>query len=245
MESSLVRIKKELKKFISSREIAEATGKEHRNVMADIRTMCNDMDVEIHSANISVEFNTEEVIVVSSVYEVDLGHAKRPAKEFLLNEMAAELLATGYDVKRRYKVLQLIKKLKHAMEKKIAIPDFTNPAEAARAWASEFEAKSIAENKVKELTPKAEVYERISEAENILPLNKVAKSIGIGRNTLMEKLRKDKILMENNNPYQRYINDGYFVVKIKPLSMGGAEVNYAQTFVTGRGLVWLANQVKN
>jgi phage regulator Rha-like protein len=107
----------ESKKFISSREIAEATGKTPYNVMVDVRNMCEDAEIEITLIENSIEVNTEEVIVFVHEIEIEIGNgAKRKSKEYLLNEMAAELLATGYDVKRRLKVLQLIKKLKEAIE---------------------------------------------------------------------------------------------------------------------------------
>lgn len=50
-------------------------------------------------------------------------------------------------------------------------------------------------------------------------------------------LRDKNILRTNNTPYQTYIDQGYFVVKITPNLMMG---NYAQTYVTGKGLTWLS-----
>jgi phage regulator Rha-like protein len=105
------------RKFISSREIAEATGKEHQNVMKDIRNMCEQAEISISEKTLITE--TEEVVVISHEYTSDLGSGRtRKYHEYLLNEMAAETLALGYDVKRRIKVLQLIKKLKGIIENK-------------------------------------------------------------------------------------------------------------------------------
>lgn len=131
--------------------------------------------------------------------------------------------------------------------KQISIPDFNNPAIAARAWADEYEKRQLAEKQIielirdnKELAPKAEVFEKISNSDNLLTLNDAAKSFGIGRNTLMKVLREKAILRKNNTPYQKYIDSGYFVVKVKPIKIGGSDTNYVQTFVTGKGLTWLA-----
>lgn len=77
----------------------------------------------------------------------DLGHAKRKAKEYLLNEMAAEVLNLGYDVKRRLKVLQLFKKMREALKEQRALPDFKDPIAAAREWADAMEQKQLEESK--------------------------------------------------------------------------------------------------
>lgn len=84
---------------------------------------------------------------------------------------------------------------------------------ALKALVASEEAKQLAETKVKELEPKAEVYDSISNAANLLSMNDAAKA------------------------YQTYIDQGYFVVKITPNLMMG---NYAQTYVTGKGLTWLS-----
>ena len=43
-------------KSMSSREIAELTGKEHRNVMSDIRKMLDDLNLD--AANFSATYKT-------------------------------------------------------------------------------------------------------------------------------------------------------------------------------------------
>ena len=45
--------------------------------------------------------------------------------------------------------------------------------------------------------------------------------------------------MSNNRPYQRFIDAGYFVVKEKPIQMGGQVINKPQTYVTAKGVSWL------
>lgn len=128
------------------------------------------------------------------------------------------------EVEKRYKTM-------------IILPNFNNPAEAARAWASEYDAKQLAENKIKELAPKANVYDEICNSESLLSMNEASKIIGIGRNTLMAKMRELKILQLNNNPYQEYIDRGYFVVKLSYIS--NLQANLSTTYVTGKGIAWL------
>ena len=93
--------------------------------------------------------------------------------------------------------------------------------------------------KIEELEPKGDVYDQVSNADNSLELNDAAKSIGIGRNKMMKRMRSMNILMSNNIPFQNYIDQGYFIVKITPITEGKIVKNYPQTFVTGKGLTWL------
>lgn len=111
--------------------------------------------------------------------------------------------------------------------------------EALKALVVSEEAKQLAEIKVKELEPKAEVYDKLSNGINLLTFNDAAKSLGYGRNTLMKILRDRMILRHNNTPYQRYLDNGYFQVKITPISIGFVIKNQNQTYVTAKGLIWL------
>ena len=122
-----------------------------------------------------------------------------------------------------------------------SLPNFNNPAEAARAWADQYEKRELAEQQVKELEPKGEVYDRISNAVNLLTMAEAAKAVGVGRNKLFKTLREKKVLRHNNTPYQQYIDNGVFQVKVRPINRGSSVENYAQTLVTGKGLSKLSN----
>jgi len=134
---------------------------------------------------------------------------------------------------------------KIAKQKLLALPNFNNPAEAARAWANEYEKRIIAEKEVKKLEPKAAVTDMIANSANLTTWNETAKILGTGRVRLLKLLRDRSVLMKNNLPYQNFIERGYFVVKVKPIMMGDKSIDYSQTFVTGKGLTWLSNGILN
>lgn len=94
------------------------------------------------------------------------------------------------------------------------------------------------------LEPKAEAYDTFMDASNLQPMNDVAKCLGIGRNKLFAFLREKKIIRSNNTPYQEYIDRGYFEVKEKPIKMGDASFNYAQTFVTAKGVDYISKLIE-
>lgn len=86
------------------------------------------------------------------------------------------------------------------------------------------------------LLPKAEQFDRFISGENYQDMNTTAKVMGWGRNKLFAELRRRKILMRDNKPYQEYIDRGYFVVKEKPIDMGEFTFNKPQTYVTPKGV---------
>lgn len=76
-------------------------------------------------------------------------------------------------------------------------------------------AKLTAENA--ELKPKAAFADTVSNSTGALNMSQMAKllhnkHIDMGRNRLMNFLRNEKILMQDNLPYQQYIERGYFKV---------------------------------
>lgn len=74
---------------MSSREIADLTGKQHKDVMADIRNMCKQLDIQ--SADFSADYT-------------DSRGRSQPC--FKLDRYHTEVLVTGYDVKRRAAVIK-------------------------------------------------------------------------------------------------------------------------------------------
>lgn len=94
-----------------------------------------------------------------------------------------------------------------------SLPDFNNPAEAARAWAKEYEEKQKALAQVTEMKPKAEFYDDVTGSTDTIDIGSVAKVLNIpnmGRNKLFAFLRENKILNRRNEPYQEYVDKGYF-----------------------------------
>ena len=94
------------------------------------------------------------------------------------------------------------------------LPDFTNPAESARAWAEQFEKRELAEEKVVLLEDKiekdkpklllAETLLSLEDGDGLIKPKDFAKAIesiyGIGRNTFYQILRDIKIWNKDNTP---------------------------------------------
>lgn len=101
--------------------------------------------------------------------------------------------------------------------------------------------KLMLENK--ELKPKAEFFDAVADSKNAIQMSEVAKVLnypGYGRNRLFEFLREKKILMPNNQPYQKYVDCGYFrVVEQKYTKPNGDIAINIKTLVYQKGVNYI------
>lgn len=121
-----------INKMMSSKEVSELTGKQHSNVLRDIRKMLDDLG--------NSNLNPKQYHIVTLPNGM--------TGEVLLDHDLTMLLLTGYDVRARLKVIQRWKELEQVQQS--AIPNFTDPAEAAIAWANEYKAKQLALEQLKQ-----------------------------------------------------------------------------------------------
>lgn len=117
-----------------------------------------------------------------------------------------------------------------------------------------FKLQMIAINKLNERIrhdePLVEFANQVGNSSNLIDINAMAKlarnmNIPIGRNRLFYWLRKNRILMQNNLPYQEYIERGYFAVKESVFETDSMTKTYQQTYVTGKGQQYLIGRLKN
>lgn len=85
-------------------------------------------------------------------------------------------------------------------------------AEALRLAAEQQEKIEAQQKLIEVQNPKVDFYDDVVESKDAMSMDRVAKTLnmGIGRNKLFELLRNKKILMNNNTPYQRYVDNGWF-----------------------------------
>lgn len=131
---------------MSSREIAELTQKEHKHVKRDCEVMFKELGLdEMEYAQNWTHPQNQQIYI-----------------EYQLPRDLVETLITGYNIKLRHAVLSRLRELEDIVKQNaISLPNFSNPAEAARAWAIEYEAKQIAEQERDHaIATKAEISDR-------------------------------------------------------------------------------------
>lgn len=148
------------KPTVTSLQVAEAFGKNHFDVLKDIRNLA-----------VSQEFNDRNF---SFVDYLDKKGERRPF--YYLTRDGFMILAMGYNgakamaLKEAYIAEFNRMEAELANRPSIALPDFTDPAAAAIAWAEQYKAKALAQQQLALAAPKAEVYDAVV-ADRRLTLN--------------------------------------------------------------------------
>jgi anti-repressor protein len=129
---------------------------------------------------------------------------------------------------------------KAALKNAMALPQtFAQALQLAADQAKQIELQNT---QIKELAPKAEIFDKIVDSTGLKTIGEVAKTLGTGEKRLFSWLREQHILMTDffnkNVPYQKYIEQGYFEVKTGVIE--SINKNYAKTYVTSKGELWLA-----
>ena len=186
---------------VSSRQVAENFGKQHKDVLESIRGI-------LAAENSATKFFRE------STFE----NRGKHYPEYIMNRDGFSLLVMGFTGKEamtwKIRYIQAFNEMEAKIrENTLIMPNFNNPAEAARAWAKEYEEKQKALAQVTEMKPKAEFYDDVTGSTDTIDIGSVAKVLNIpnmGRNKLFSFLRESKILNKRNEPYQEYVDKGYF-----------------------------------
>ena len=97
--------------------------------------------------------------------------------------------------------------------------------------------------------PKVVFADHVTDSDNAIDMGTFAKyaqkqGITMGRNTLFKWLRDRGVLMDNNIPYQRYLNAGWFRVIENIYNTGSGQYTTPKTLVTGKGQVALINYIR-
>ena len=215
---------------MSSREIAELTGKNHAHVMRDIREMASALTkASVHSC------------VEPASY---IGGDGRAYDMYQLDKETTICLLTGYDTAARMKVIQRWQALENNAP--LALPQ--TRIQALRELAESLERE---ESLVKELAaaqPAKEFYAAVTDSRDAIPVSEAAKVLGIagiGQNKLFIWMREKRMLMSDtkhwNMPYQEYIERGYFrVVEQKYVDGRGETHINLKTLVLQKGLQYIS-----
>ena len=206
---------------MSSREIAELTGKQHQHVRRDIKTMLTELDLD--ESNFGRTY-------------FDAQNREQP--EFVLERLHVECLLTGYSIPLRMKVLERLTELEQTNTPQL--PNFSNPAEAARAWADEVEAKQAAITLIEQQKPAVEFVERYVAADSgSKGFRQVAKLLSANEFEFRAFLSDNKIMYRLGGewmPHQKHIDAGRFEVKA---GLAGDHA-FNQAKFTVKGVNWIA-----
>ena len=220
------------KETMTSLDIAEVTGMRHADVMRSIRNM--------EEAWVKV---SERNFALSSYKQAQPNGGYKDVPCYVLNKTECLYVATKFNDEARAKLVLRWEELENqARKSEIVVPYFSNPAEAARAWADQYEQRLKLEAKAREAAPKVEFFESVAESKDAVEMKAVSSTlnyVAVGRNKLFAILREQKVLQSNNIPYQKYIDAGYFRT-IETKKNCGTEVRiFIKTLVYQKGLDYI------
>lgn len=217
---------------MSSREIAELTGKDHSNVMRDIRSMIQVLQ------NSNLNFVCE-----SATY---MGANRQAYDMYELDKETTVCLLTGYDAAARMRVIQRW----HILETQqtIAIPQTLS--QALLLAAKQAEQVEQLQLQVAQQQPAVDFYEQVADSKDAIPVAEAAKLLNMGPLKLFEFLRREKIFMDGtggqhrNMPYQAYLDREYFTVKETVFTTpdGKTHIN-AKPMVRQKGLEYISKRL--
>ena len=224
---------------MTSRDIAELTGKQHAHVMRDIkkeREKLGELGLSIFGQS----------------FYINSQNKKQPM--FTFGKKGAMQLALKYDAVTRFKVIEKIEELEASRQLYLPSYQIGDPIKRAEVWVEEYKEKEAALARVKalqikniEMKPKAEFFDDVAASKTAIAIGKVAKVLavkGYGRNNLFQFLREQKVLMKDNSPYQKYIDAGYFNVIEQHYMRKNERVISFKTLVYQRGLDYIRRLIE-
>ena len=233
---------------MSSIDIAQVTGKDHAHLMRDIRNM-----------EPAWEKVAQRKFPLGS-YK-DANNQSRPC--YYLDKRECLYIATKFNDEARAKLILRWEELEQKERTSMTtLPNFSNPAEAARAWAEQYEQKMIeqkradvAEQQVLQLTseiesmqPKVSYYDTILANKSTIVITQIAQDYGMSAIKFNQTLYDLHLQHKVNGQwilYAEHLGQGY--VQSKPVTIthtnGNQSVKY-NTEWTQKGRLFLYDELK-
>ncbi len=120
------------------------------------------------------------------------------------------------------------------------LPDFTNPAVAARAWAQEYERRQALEKRLDLLAPKADFFDRYVQVDGAMGFRQVCKLLKVKEADFRQFLLERQIMYRLAGiltPHQQHLDAGRFELH---MGTGANRHAFSQARFTAKGVKWVA-----
>lgn len=214
---------------MSSREIAELTGKRHPDVKRDIQSMVRDL--------------REDVSSFAHIYQDSMN---RSQTEYLLDREHTDCLLTGYSPPLRMAVVRRW----HELEEQVAPRIPANYAEALQLAADQARENSRLLGVIELQAPKVAAIKRLAASEGAICITDAAKQLGIAPSKLFDWMQANRWIYRRGGStrwiaMEPRIRSGYLkhkVTALRPDTETGIERAAFQPLVTPKGLARLAEK---
>lgn len=217
-------------KTMSSREIAQLCDKEHRNVLRDIDLL-------------------NETYTHMSLPKIEQGYYTHPStgsqqhREFLLTKEQSIDLVTGYRADIRIRINRRWQELESSQS--LTLPNFTDPAEAAEAWAKEYREKQALAITLEQARPKINFYDKVGDSSNLLIASKIGQSFktnpmsAVTLNKHLEKFDVYNMAIKSGRVFKQWFVDKGFGRMVQN------DNGYPQAKFTTDGQQWITEMFTN
>lgn len=160
----------------------------------------------------------------SGLYALTFGSKKESAKKFkrwVTSEVLPSIRKTG----------------SYSIQPQITLPNFTDPAEAAIAWANEYKAKQALAIELKAAEPKINHYDKVVERKNLLNATQVGEKLD-GMSAIILNRHLAELGVYNKSVKRGKVFSTWFIQKGYG-EMKQSEAGYDQPLFTQKGQAWV------
>ena len=214
---------------MSSREIAELTGKQHKNVLRDVNVMLESLEKAGSDLSQAVRYTDE----------------RGRTSEVRLDRVLTETLLTGYSIPLRHRVVTRLQELEKVSRHSMSLP--TNFAEALQLAADQAKQNASLHQVIQQQAPKVQALERLSGTHGSICITTAAKQLGIGPLKLFKWLSDNRWIYRRAafsawSAYQPRPTAGLLEHKLVKVGKGAEEdlKVVEQVMVTRKGITHLA-----
>ena len=213
---------------MSSRDIAELTGKRHADVMRDIRIL---MDALEQNAGL-------RSVCISTTY---VGENDQSYPQYELDKDTSLTLLLGYDPVARMKVVKRWQELEALQAPRLP----KTMAQALRLAAEQAEQIEAQQEQLAQAAPKVEYVDRYVAANGSMGFRQVAKLLQANEHEFRAWLQDEKIMYRLGGewaPHATHLQAGRFEVKTGVADHGEKTHAYSRSLFTSKGINWVAGE---
>ncbi|MEX5551750.1 phage regulatory protein/antirepressor Ant [Pseudomonas pergaminensis] len=213
---------------MSSREVADLTGKQHHHVVRDIKHNLAELNID-----------------ASKFGCIYLDSSNRKQTEYLLPPDLVMTLLTGYSVPLRHRVVTRLQELEN-VSRHVAIPQ--SLPEALRLAADLADKNGELQRLISDQAPKVAAIKRLAAAGGAICITDAAKQLGLAPSRLFAWLEQHRWIFRRHGckrwvAYQPRITSGHMTHKVtalKPDPETGIDRAAFDPMITPKGLTRLA-----
>ena len=214
---------------MSTREISELTGKQHKNVLRDVNVMLESLEKAGSDLSQAVRYTDE----------------RGRTSEVRLDRVLTETLLTGYSIPLRHRVVTRLQELEKVSRHSMSLP--TNFADALQLAADQAKQNASLHQVIQQQAPKVKALERLSATDSSVCITSAAKQLGIGPLKLFKWLSDNRWIYRRAafsawSAYQPRLTAGLLEHKLVKVGKGAEEDLRVveQVMVTRKGITHLA-----